>query len=104
MRLPRRLLSSRNPAIIVRLVHKENDRQKTETSLNRVDPKWPRPSLSSGDEGGEERSHVWTENDETRPDIDLASPFVEEEKVVDEHPFDRLLVSLQVINADAIIL
>jgi len=59
------------------------------------DPEGDRPCQRGDDESGEQRSHVGRQDDKSRPDVDLASSFVEEEHVEDEHQTTSLSYSAE---------
>lgn len=60
-----------------------------------VDPEGDRPVQCGDNESGEEWSHVWRQDDESRPDIDFTSSFVEEEHVKYEHQTTSLSYSAE---------
>ena len=72
-------------AIKERLLGKENLRNKTQPRHNRIHPKSPLPFLRRCNERRNEGTEIWTQNHETRPNVDLSSPFVNEEEIFDEH-------------------
>ena len=70
-RFPLRLLVRWDAAVVVGFIEEKCDTSKAEASHDSVYPEWPLPRELGDDEGSNQRSKVWRNDNDCRPNVDL---------------------------------